>query len=205
MPAEIRARIGGFVLDDDRSYGRYMSTSKDARMVMDENFTSLTPRGRALLISKRARKNHHNESYESAEPRGEVRKFLFALLGPPLIPRDIGMQPDDLQLETMEEIRKLVEYPTSASDDWQDDDGDGTRNNPIPMDLRRRYDYLNVEELQLRLNGMRDPRVLRHLITFDFLARHHYMTLEEVVLRFSAFCAADKTFMDDWPQILQDE
>eukprot|EP00965_Chrysotila_dentata_P079478 2621080-Pleurochrysis_carterae.AAC.1 len=73
---------------------------------MEENFTSLTPRGRALLISKRARKNH-NESYESAEPRGETRKFLFALLGPPLIPRDIGMQPDDLQLETMEEIRKL--------------------------------------------------------------------------------------------------
>eukprot|EP00965_Chrysotila_dentata_P107826 3561613-Pleurochrysis_carterae.AAC.1 len=97
-----------------------MSTSKDAQMVMDEYLTSLTPRGRALLISKRARKNH-NKSHKDAEPRGEVRKLLFALLGPPLIPRDIGMPPDDLQLETMEEIRELVQYPVKAS---SEDDGD---------------------------------------------------------------------------------
>eukprot|EP00965_Chrysotila_dentata_P186116 6144537-Pleurochrysis_carterae.AAC.1 len=172
---------------------------------MEENFTSLTPRGRALLISNRARKNH-NKSHKDTEPSGEARKLLFALLGPPWIPRDIGMPPDDLQLETMDEIRELIQYPVKASseDDGEEDEKDGMTPSRTSMELMQRFDYLNEKEVWLRLKARRNPHV-RHLITFDFLARYGYMTPEEVVLRFSALSAADKAFIDSSPNLLEDK
>eukprot|EP00965_Chrysotila_dentata_P260909 6214077-Pleurochrysis_carterae.AAC.1 len=174
-----------------------MSTSKDAQSVMDEYPTSLTPRGRALLISKRARRYYQSREREDPEA---VKDFLFALLGPSFMQADIGRHPDDLQLETMEQIRRLVQYPIDPSDEREH--GNGMRN-PVPMDLRRTYDYLTVEELRLRFNTQ-NPHI-RHLITFDFLAQYGYMTIEEVILRFSALSSDDKSFIDNSPEILQDE
>eukprot|EP00965_Chrysotila_dentata_P048207 1599372-Pleurochrysis_carterae.AAC.1 len=178
MPPEIRARIGGFVLEDEKSYGRYMSTSKDAQSVMDEYPTSLTPRGRALLISKRARKYY--ESHEREEPKAII-EFLYSMLGPTLMLREMGMQPDDLQLETMDEIRELVQYPTTASENYFTQLENLSRFgmlNPVPI-WRKTYDYLTDEELLLRIKKNPHKGDRRHLITFDFLAHYGYMSLEE--------------------------
>lgn len=128
------------------------------------------------------------------------------MLGPTLMLREMGMQPDDLQLETMDEIRELVQYPTTASKNYFTQLENLARfgmQNPVPI-WRKTYDYLTDEELLLRIKKNPHEGDRRHLITFDFLAHYGYMSLEEVVLRFSALSAEDKTFIDNSPRLLED-